>query len=291
LFLRDLETVKHPDDRLFPDFDEGLQASMKRETELFFESLVRENRGVLDLLRADYTFLNERLARHYGIPNVHGTQFRRVKLPEDSPRRGLLGQGSLLTITSYANRTSPVNRGKFILETLLLMPPPPPPPDVPSLKDTDVAGSVLSMRARMEQHRKNPACASCHKQMDPLGFALENFDAVGRWRTTGESNQPIDNSGTLANGTTFNGVAGLRAVLLRPPFDTEFVYTVVSKLLTYALGRPLDADDQPAVRKIMRSAATSQYSFDAVLFGIVNSQAFRMKQLPPPEPPAAQARR
>jgi hypothetical protein len=171
-----------------------------------------------------------------------------------------------------------VNRGKFILETLLSMPPPPPPPDVPSLKDTDAGGAVLSMRARMEQHRKSPACASCHKQMDPLGFALENFDAVGQWRTAGESNQPIDNSGQLTNGTTFAGVSELRAVLLRPPFDTEFVHTVVSRLLTYALGRPLDAADQPAVRKIMRAAAPSQYSFDAVLSAIVNSQAFRTKQ-------------
>ncbi|HVZ22242.1 MAG TPA: DUF1592 domain-containing protein [Vicinamibacterales bacterium] len=281
LYLRDLTGVKHPDDRLFPDFDEGLQASMRRETELFFESLVREHRSVLDLLRADYTFLNERLAQHYGIPNVHGTQFRRVTLPNDSPRRGLLGQGSVLTITSYANRTSPVNRGKFILETLLSMPPPPPPANVPSLKDTDAKGTVLSMRARMEQHRKSPACASCHKQMDPLGFALENFDAVGRWRTTGESNQPIDNSGTLANGATFNGVTGLRAVLLRHPFDTELVYTVVSKLMAYALGRPLDAVDQPVIRAIMRDAAPKDYSFDAVLLGIVNSPSFRMKQAPP----------
>jgi hypothetical protein len=290
LYLRDLSTAKHPDDRLFPDFDEGLQTSMRRETELFFESIVRENRSVLDLLHADYTFLNERLAQHYGIEGVHGTQFRRVRLPEDSPRRGLLGEGSLLTITSYANRTSPVNRGKFILETFLSMPPPPPPPDVPSLKDTDDGGAILSMRARMEQHRKNPACASCHKQMDPLGFALENFDAVGHWRTTSESNQPIDNSGELANLTTFKGVNELRAVLLRPPFDTEFVYTVVSRLLTYALGRPLDAADQPAVRKIMRAAAPSQYSFNAVLSGIVNSQAFRTKQ-PPSAATVAEARR
>jgi hypothetical protein len=281
LYLRDLTNAKHPDDRLFPDFDEGLQASMRRETELFFESVVRENRGVLDLLSANYTFLNERLAQHYGVSGVHGTQFRRVMLPDDSPRRGLLGQGSLLTITSYANRTSPVNRGKFILETLLSMPPPPPPTVVPSLKDTDASGAVLSMRARMEQHRKDPACASCHKQMDPLGFALENFDAIGRWRTSGESNQPIDNSGTLANGSTFNGVNGLRAVLLKHPFDTEFVYTVVSKLMTYALGRPLDAVDQPAVRKIMRGAAPTRYSLDAVLVGIVNSASFRMKQASP----------
>jgi hypothetical protein len=280
LYLRDLIDAKHPDDRLFPDYDDGLQASMRRETELLFESIVRENRSLLDLLRANYTFLNDRLAQHYGIPNVHGTQFRRVALPDDSPRRGILGQGSLLTVTSYANRTSPVNRGKFILETLLSMPPPPPPPMVPSLKDTDANGSVLSMRARMEQHRQNPACASCHRQMDPLGFALENFDAIGRWRTVGESNQPIDNSGTLTNGVMFNGVSGLREVLLSPPFDTEFVYTVVSKLMTYALGRPLDAGDQPAIRAIMRAAAASQYRFEDVLSGIVNSPQFRMKQAP-----------
>jgi hypothetical protein len=280
LFLRDLTDAKHPDDRLFPDFDEGLQASMRRETELLFDSIVRENRSILDLLRANYTYLNERLAKHYGIPDVHGTQFRRVALPEDSPRRGLLGQGSLLTVTSYANRTSPVNRGKFILETLLSMPPPPPPADVPSLKDTDDSGSVLSMRARMEQHRRNPACASCHRQMDPLGFALENFDAIGRWRTAGESHEPIDNSGTLTNGIMFNGASGLRDVLLSPPFDTEFVYTVVSKLMTYALGRPVAAVDQPAIRAIMRAGAPSEYRVDDVLFGVVNSPAFRMKQAP-----------
>ncbi len=282
LYLRDLTDVKHPDDRLFPNFDEGLQASMRRETELFFGSLVRENRSVLDLLRANYTFLNERLAQHYGIPNIHGSQFRRVDLPADSPRRGLLGHGSVLTVTSYANRTSPVNRGKFILETLLSMPPPPPPAVVPSLKDTDATGAVLSMRARMEQHRKDPACASCHKQMDPLGFALENFDAVGRWRTVGESQQPIDNGGTLTNGTTFKGVAGLREVLLRAPFDREFVYTVISKLMAYALGRPLLPIDQPAIRQIMRGAAPTDYAFDAVMLGIVNSPSFRMKQAAPP---------
>src|SRR5580692_5084712 len=195
---------------------------MRQETELFLSSVFRENRSILDLLRANYTFLNERLAQHYGIPNIYGTQFRRVTLPPDSPRRGLLGQGSILTVTSYANRTSPVNRGKFVLEALLSMPPPPPPPDVPSLKDTDSAGTVLSMRARMEQHRKNPACASCHKQMDPLGFALENFDAIGRWRTHGESNAPIDNSGVLSNGATFEGIGGLREMLLSPPYDHEF---------------------------------------------------------------------
>jgi mono/diheme cytochrome c family protein len=291
LYLRDLVTVKRPDDRLFPDFDEGLQQSMKRESELFFESMVRENRSVLDLLRANYTFLNERLAQHYGIANVYGTQFRRVTLPMDSPRRGLLGQGSILTVTSYANRTSPVNRGKFILETFLSMPPPPPPPDVPSLKDTDSAGTVLSMRARMEQHRKNPACASCHKQMDPLGFALENFDAIGRWRTHGESNAPIDNSGVLSNGATFEGIGGLREMLLSPPYDHEFVYTVISRMLTYGLGRTLEPADQAAVRKIMRDTAASHYSFDAVIVGIVGSVPFQMKRSQPQTPVAVAAGR
>ena len=259
LFLRDFVAVKRPDDRLFPNFDEGLRHAMAEETRLFVEAILREDRSVLDLLGADFTFLNDRLARHYGIPDVYGSSFRRVTLPPDSPRRGLLGQGSLLTVTSYANRTSPVNRGKFILETLLSMPPPPPPPDVPSLKDTSEDGHVLSMRARMEQHRANPACASCHAQMDPLGFALEQFDAVGEWRTRGESHEPIDASAALANGARFTGVAGLRQVLLAPPYDQEFVRTVVSKMLSYALGRGIEPTDQPYIRAIMKDAAPGRY--------------------------------
>jgi Protein of unknown function (DUF1588)/Protein of unknown function (DUF1592)/Protein of unknown function (DUF1585) len=278
LFLRDFVAVKRPDDRLFPNFDEGLRHAMAEETRLFVEAILREDRSVLDLLGADFTFLNDRLARHYGIPDVYGSSFRRVTLPPDSPRRGLLGQGSMLTVTSYANRTSPVNRGKFILETLLSMPPPPPPPDVPSLKDTSEDGHVLSMRARMEQHRANPACASCHAQMDPLGFALEQFDAVGEWRTRGESHEPIDASAALANGARFTGVAGLRQVLLAPPYNEEFVRTVVSKMLSYALGRGIEPTDQPYIRAIMKDAAPGRYGMQTLIRGIVNSVPFQMRR-------------
>ena len=278
LFLRDFVAVKRPDDRLFPNFDEGLRHAMAEETRLFVEAILREDRSVLDLLGADFTFLNDRLARHYGIPDVYGSSFRRVTLPPDSPRRGLLGQGSMLTVTSYANRTSPVNRGKFILETLLSMPPPPPPPDVPSLKDTSEDGHVLSMRARMEQHRANPACASCHAQMDPLGFALEQFDAVGEWRTRGESHEPIDASAALANGARFTGVAGLRQVLLAPPYNEEFVRTVVSKMLSYALGRGIEPTDQPYIRAIMKDAAAGRYGMQTLVRGIVNSVPFQMRR-------------
>jgi hypothetical protein len=291
LYLRDFVAVKRPDDRLFPDFDEGLRHAMAQETELFFEAILREDRSAFDLLGADFTFLNERLARHYGIPNVYGSQFRRVALPPDSPRRGLLGQGSVLTVTSYANRTSPVNRGKFILETLLSMPPPPPPAEVPSLKETDAEGRVLSMRARMERHRADPACASCHAQMDPLGFALEQFDAVGQVRTRGEAHEPIDASAALANGTKFTGVGGLRDVLLSPPFDQEFVRTVVSKMLSYALGRGIDAADQPYIRAIMRDAAPSRFAMATLIRGIVNSVPFQMRRAQPPAPSAAASAR
>ena len=282
LYLRDLVTVKRPDDRLFPDFDEGLRRAMATETELFFAAMIRENRSLFDLLRADFTFLNERLAQHYGIAGVYGSQFRRVRLPADSPRRGLLGQGSILTVTSYANRTSPVNRGKFILESLLSMPPPPPPPDVPSLKDTTAEGRVFSMRTRMEQHRASPSCASCHAQMDPLGFALENFDATGHWRNRSEAHEAIDNTATLPDGTRVDGIAGLRDVLLRPPFDREFARTVVAKLMTYALGRGAEASDQPFIRAILRDAATSGYSFESLIVGLVNSAPFSMRRPQPP---------
>jgi len=277
-YLRDLLAVKRPDDRLFPDFDEGLRRAMAKETELFFGAMIRENRSVFDLLRADFTFLNDRLAQHYGIANVNGSQFRRVTLPVDSPRRGLLGQASILTVTSYANRTSPVNRGKFILESLLSMPPPPPPPDVPSLKDTTTEGRVFSMRQRMEEHRNNPSCASCHAQMDPLGFALENFDAVGHWRSRSEAHEAIDNTAVLPGGTRVDGVGGLREVLARPPFDHEFVRTVIAKLMTYALGRSVDASDQPVIRAIMRDTAPGGYSFESLIVGIVNSAPFTMRR-------------
>src|SRR5438093_13735983 len=228
LYLRDIQ-AKQPDEVLFPNWDETLRQAFQRETELFLESILRENRSVLDLLTASYTFVNERLAKHYGIPNVVGSWFRRVTLPEGNPRGGLLGQGSILTITSYANRTSPVLRGKWILENVLAAPPPPPPPDVPALKiDGPAPGQTLTMRQAMEQHRANPACAGCHARMDPLGFALENFDAVGRWRNAAESGAKIDASGALPDGTKFNGPAELRKLLVKNP--EQFVTVLAEKM-------------------------------------------------------------
>ena len=277
LYLHDLE-VKRPDDRLFPNFDKSLQQAMRRETELFIDHILREDRSVLDLLRADFTFVNERLAKHYGIPHVYGDHFRRVT-PGDSPRRGLLGQGSILTLTAYATRTSPVLRGKWILENILSSPPPPPPPNVPSLKDKSAEGKVLSMRERMVQHRANPVCASCHAVMDPLGFSLENFDAVGRWRTHSESGAPVDVSATLPDGTKFEGVDGLREVLLGQ--SETVASTVTEKLLTYALGRNLEYYDAPAVRAITREAAPHDYRFSTIVLGIVKSTPFRMRRSAP----------
>jgi mono/diheme cytochrome c family protein len=275
LYLRDLP-ARRPNDRLFPDFDDGLRQAFVRETELFFEAIVREDRPVLELLSADYTFVNERLARHYGIPYVYGSDFRRITLPEGSPRGGLLGQGSILTLTSYATRTSPVVRGKWILENILGSPPPPPPPNVPALKAENAQGKVLSMRERMVQHRANPVCASCHARMDPLGFALETFDAVGRWRTHGESGAPVDASGTLPDGTTFDGVAGLRRALLAAP--GQFVTTLTEKLLTYAIGRELGYHDAPAVRTITRQALARGARFSGIVIGIVESRPFQMRR-------------
>jgi mono/diheme cytochrome c family protein len=275
LYLRDLQ-ARRPNDRLFPDFDDGLRQALLRETELFFGSMLREDRSLLDLLRADYTFLNERLAQHYGIPNVYGSHFRRVTLGPESVRAGLLGHGSILTLTSYATRTSPVVRGKWVLENILGAPPPPPPPNVPALKETTDEGKVLTMRERMSQHRTNAVCASCHARMDPLGFALESFDAVGRWRTRDESGSPIDASGALPEGTTIDGIKGLRQVLLARP--DLFVTTLTEKLLTYAVGRELGHSDAPAVRGIVRSAAASDYHFSSVIAGIVSSTPFQMRQ-------------
>jgi len=275
LYLRDLQ-ARRPNDRLFPDFDDGLRQALLRETELFFGSILREDRSAVDLLRADYTFLNERLAQHYGIPNVYGSHFRRVTLGPDHVRAGLLGQGSVLTLTSYATRTSPVVRGKWILENILGAPPPPPPPNVPALKETTDGGKVPTMRDRMAQHRTNAVCASCHARMDPLGFALENFDAVGRWRTRDESGSSIDASGALPEGTKFDGIKGLRQVLLAQP--ELFVTTLTEKLLTYAVGRQLGYADAPAVRGIVRAAAGSDYHFSSVIAGIVSSTPFQMRQ-------------
>ena len=271
LYLRNLANT-HPDPPTFPDFDDNLRRALQRETELFFGSVMTEDRSILELLTADYTFLNERLARHYGIPGIYGDRFRRVAVTEDA-RRGILGHGSLLTVTSYATRTSPVLRGKWILENLLGSPPPPPPPDVPDLED---AGSAegLSIRERLEQHRANPACAACHARMDPYGFGLENFDAIGRWRSS-SGGEPIDASDVLPDGTAFNGPSELREAILRRP--GSFVETFTRKLLTYAAGRGMEYYDAPAVRRIVRAAAEEDYRFSALVDGVVTSDVFRKK--------------
>ena len=261
-------------------FDETLRQGLRRETELFFDSLVRENRSTLDLLTADYTYLNERVALHYGIPNVQGSHFRRVSLPADSPRRGILGHGSVLTLTSHAVRTSPVIRGKWLLSAILGTPPPDPPPNVPALGDERTQAKVETMRQRMAQHRANPVCSSCHSLIDPMGFALEHFDAIGRFRTVDESFNLIDATGSLPDGTAFNGVAELRAALVRRP--DRFVATFVERLLTYALGRGLEYYDMPAVRRIVRDSAPEGYRLQAILLGIVRSEPFQMRRVNPP---------
>ena len=276
LHLRNMRLVT-PEQSVFPTFDQNLRHAFQRETELFFESMLREDRSVMDLLTADYTFVNERLARHYQIPNIYGNHFRRVTL-RDEHRRGLLGQGSILTVTSYANRTSPVLRGKWLLENILGTPPPPPPPNIPALKDSGQDGEALSVRERMEQHRANPACASCHEVMDPLGFALENFDGIGQWRTTSEANTPIDASGVLPDGTRFEGPVGLRELLVSR--RQQFVTTVTERLLTYALGRGVENYDAPAVRKIIQEATPSDYRWSSITMGIVKSVPFQMRRSP-----------
>jgi mono/diheme cytochrome c family protein len=279
LSLRVVEGVR-PDPIIFTEFDDNLRLAFERETNLLLENVLLGDRSVLELLNANYTFVNERLARHYGIPDVYGDQFRRVTVT-DGIRGGLLGQGSILTLTSYPTRTSPVVRGKWILETLLGSPPPPPPPDVPALPEAEGAGKVLTMRERLSEHRKNPACASCHARMDPLGFALENFDATGKWRTvesTGpadKSRNPIDASGQLADGTTFDGAKGLRAVLLE--HSGEFVYRMTERLLTYALGRGSEWYDAPAIRAAVNEAKKDDYRFSSLLMGIVQSPPFQMR--------------
>jgi mono/diheme cytochrome c family protein len=267
-----------PSPELLFHFDDNLRQAFKRETELFFESIVREDRSILDLLDADYTFLNERLAKHYGIPSVYGDHFRRVSLPADSVRRGLLGQGSILTDTSRANRTSPVIRGKWILENIFGTPPPAPPPNVPDLKDERDPLKVLPMREQMARHRANPACAVCHEQMDQLGFALENFDAIGEWRDADVSGVPIDPAAKLADGTEFRGPTGLRTVL--KSHSDDFVTTFTEKLLTYALGRGVESADAPAVRQIKREAAHANYRFASFIQAIVASVPFQMRMTP-----------
>jgi len=274
LHIRNVATLQPSPELLF-HFDDGLRNAFERETQLFFDSIIRENRSVLDLLDADYTFLNERLATHYGIPGVHGARFRRVSLPADSVRRGLLGQGSILTGTSRANRTSPVIRGKWILDNILGAPPPPPPPDVPDLEEVRDPRKVLPIREQMAAHRANPVCASCHAQMDQLGFALENFDAIGEWREIYPSGVPIDPSAKFPDGTTFAGPAELRAVLLS--HSDDFLTTVTDRLLTYALGRGLEATDAPVVREIKGAAARDDYAFASLIQGIVASAPFQMR--------------
>ena len=275
LHLRNLRNVS-PNSDEFPDFDDNLRQGFQRETEMLFESVMHEDRNVLDLLTADYTFVNERLARHYGIPDIYGSRFRRITVTDDA-RRGLLGQGSILAVTSHAERTSPVVRGKFVLENVLGMPVPPPPPDVPQLKGNQEGEKPRTMREQMAEHRANAVCASCHKVMDSIGFALENFDAVGAWRTQ-EAGGPIDASGELSDGTKVNGVVALRnSILSRPEI---FVGTMTEKLLTYALGRGLDYRDMPTVRAIVRDSAHTDYRFSTLILGVVRSTPFQMRIKP-----------
>ena len=275
LQLRNLKG-KQPNSHEFPDFDDNLRVALQMEIEQFFASIIREDRSVMDLLTADYTFVNERLARHYGIPYVYGSHFRRVTL-QDDVRRGLLGKGALLMVTSHPHRTSPVLRGKWILENVLGAPPPPPPDVVPPFEENTEARKPRSVRERMEQHRQNPACAGCHRMIDPAGLALENFDAIGAWRTRdgGTRGTPIDASGQLVDGTAINGVTELRAALVREP--RIFVQTLTERLLTYALGRGLDATDMPAVRTIARDAQRDAYRFSSIVLGIVRSVPFQMR--------------
>ncbi|MCC6366906.1 MAG: DUF1592 domain-containing protein [Bryobacterales bacterium] len=276
LGLRGVTDIE-PDHQLYPEFDSALAAAFQQETRLFIRSLFRENRGIPDLLGADYTYLNERLARHYGIPGVIGPGFRRVSLAGNPQRGGLLTQGSILLLTSHTTKTSPVLRGKWILDNLLNTPPPPPPANVPPLDESPVNGRKLTTREQVERHRANPVCASCHARIDPLGFALENFDVTGRWRAKDDGG-PIDASGKLSNGAAFSGPKGLRDMLLNS--GDEFVHAAVERLLTYAIGRELDPRDQPAVREIMRSTEANRYRFLDVILAIVKSVPFQMRQTP-----------
>ncbi len=274
LRLQDLDKL-NPDVRFYPDFDEQLKSAMRRETEMFFANLVREDRSVLDLFTSNYTFVNERLARHYRIPGVVGSQFRKVTYPDDR-RGGLLGQGSVLTLTSHADRTSPVLRGKWVMEVLLGTPPPAPPPNVPDLDATPDAedGRLRTVRQRMEQHRANPACNSCHRMIDPIGLALDNFDVTGAWRIR-DNGMPVDAASTYYDGTPLTGPADLRRALLSR--TDVLVQTFAENLMTYALGRRLSAADMPAVRALVRQAATADNRPSSFILGIVRTPAFRMK--------------
>jgi hypothetical protein len=275
LQLRNLDAMT-PDLRRFPDFDDNLRQAFRQETEMLVERVLREDRSLLDLVRSDETFLNERLAKHYGIPHIYGSRFRRVALTDEHHRGGLLRQGSILTVTSYATRTSPVIRGKWILENLLGVSAPPPPPGVPALMDNTVDAS-LTVRQRLAEHRRDAACASCHNLIDPVGFALEHYDAVGRWRTH-EEGTPIDASGSLPDGTEFADVTGLEQSLLG--HSDRFVSALAEKLLTYALGRPVSDDDAPAIRRIVHEARASNYRFSSLVLGVVNSTPFQMRTSP-----------
>jgi hypothetical protein len=281
LYLRNLAQVK-PDPDEFPEFDSSLRQSLQRETELFFSDILRRNRPVTDLVGANFTFVNQRLAEHYGIADVYGSQFRRIAVT-DPNRGGLLGQGSILTVTSYPNRTSVVQRGKWILENLLGAPPPPPPPQVPNLKPHGEDGKLLTMREQMEQHRADATCAACHSRMDPLGFALENYNGIGKWRSK-EAGRVIDASGKLPDGTQFEGMAGLKQLLLTSRRE-DYIETVTEKLLTFALGRGLESDDKPAVRAIVRAAGCEDESapapnFRALINAIVKTPPFQMRRIP-----------
>ena len=273
LYLRNLDS-HYPLPSSFPEFDENLREAFQLETELFIDDQIRADRSILELLSADYSYINERLARHYGIPGIYGNRYRKVTL-DDSQRGGLLSHGSLLTVTSYPNRTSPVLRGKFVLENLLGSPPPEPPPNVPALEEASADGRVLTMREAMAQHRENPACSVCHAAMDPIGFSLENYDAVGKWRQK-FAGQAVDASGTMPDGRVFDGPAGLRGLLLDQPND--FVGTVTEKLLMFALGRGLEYYDMPAVRAIVRNAGQEDYRWSSVILGVIESDPFQMRR-------------
>jgi hypothetical protein len=273
LALRQLRPVTL-DAEIFTEYDGNLREAFLTQTMLFLRDQLRRDGSVLDLLTARYTFVNERLARHYGVPNVYGSHFRRIEVGDE--RAGLLGHGSILTATSYPTRTSPVLRGRWLLDNILGTPPPPPPPDIPALPSRGERGRPLTMRQRTEQHRANPACAGCHVRMDPLGFALENFDAIGRWRTRDETGEPIDSSGAFPDGTTFRGVEGLRTLVTSRP--EEFVRVLTGKLMTYALGRAVTDDDMPAIRAVVKEAARSDYRWSALILAIVRSVPFQMRQ-------------
>ena len=273
LYLRNLANIA-PAPGEFPDFDDNLRSAMRREVELLVDSVIHDDRSVVDLMTARDTFVNERLARHYGIPNVYGDHFRRVTL-EDDDRRGLLGKGAILLVTSLATRTSPVLRGKWILENIVGTPPQPPPPNIPTLDETPAGPQAKTLRERMELHRKNPPCSGCHRVMDPIGFALENYDAIGRSRTK-DHGEAVDSSGRLMDGSDVSGPASLREALVRNP--EVFVRTMTEKLMTYALGRGLEPADMPAVRAVTRGAAAEDYRFSALVLDIVRSVPFQMRQ-------------